>query len=99
MCIDLDDRLGYPAQPRLIVLSFHPSIYTYQQISHSVETGIGPIIAKIGPTRKLSKLRETMLALVVEIAVVGVMDPPPPPSGEFLPDLDQKDEWQEGKRT
>ena len=53
-----------------------------------------------GPIHVLSELSdEKTLAAVVVVAAVGVVDPPPPPSGRFFPDLDQKDEWQKGKRT
>jgi hypothetical protein len=44
----------------------------------------------MGPTRELSELPDVTLAVVVVMAVVGVVDPTPPPSGGFFPDLDQK---------
>ena len=52
--------------------------------------GIGLDCAISGPTRKLSDQSEVILAAVGVIATVGVVDPPPPPSGGVFPDLDQK---------
>jgi hypothetical protein len=43
-----------------------------------------------GPTCKLSKLREVILAAVAVVAMVGITYPPPPPSGGVFPDLDKK---------
>ncbi len=43
-----------------------------------------------GPIRELSELPEVTLAAGVVGADVGVIDPPPPLSGGFFPDLDQK---------
>jgi len=43
-----------------------------------------------GPTHELSDLSEVILAGVVVVAAVGVVDPPPSPSGGFVPDFNQK---------
>ncbi len=52
--------------------------------------GIGLVLVISGPTRELSDLSKVILAAVVVIAAVGVIYPPLPPSGGFLPDIDHK---------
>ena len=47
--------------------------------------GIGIVLYKSSPTRKLSDLSEVALAVIVVVAAVGVVDPPLHPSGGFFP--------------